>query len=285
MKALYVIVCSVPMLAQMPPLPPPPGLKVEVMEHSFAVGGPVVKNAPYAAEAVTETVQVLADGTRITRKNSAQLHRDSDGRTRREEKLAGTTSLPVIPARDVILIHDPVAKVIYHLNSADKTARKLPMPEFGRRALSDKIFMRSVESAPLPPPPPPATMAGPVAVEHAVRFERFDSTAEGAGKTESLGKRSIEGLVCDGTRTVTTIAAGAIGNDRPIQVTFERWYSPELQMVVMTKRNDPRFGETTYRLTNVSRGEQPRQLFEVPGDYKIEEAKPRIMHMERKLQE
>jgi hypothetical protein len=30
-------------------------------------------------------------------------------------------------------------------------------------------------------------------------------------------------------------------------------------------------GETVYRLSGISRGEQPKSLFEVPVDYKIEE--------------
>src|SRR5579863_8642300 len=47
-----------------------------------------VKGAPYAAEAVTETNQTLADGNRITRKSAASVYRDSAGRTRREETMA-----------------------------------------------------------------------------------------------------------------------------------------------------------------------------------------------------
>ncbi|HEX8686715.1 MAG TPA: hypothetical protein VF654_09435, partial [Pyrinomonadaceae bacterium] len=60
-----------------------------------------------------------------------------------------------------------------------------------------------------------------------------------------------------------------IGNERAIQITSERWYSPELQVVVMTRHSDPRFGETTYRLTNVTRAEPDRSLFEVPAGYAL----------------
>jgi hypothetical protein len=52
----------------------------------------------------------------------------------------------------------------------------------------------------------------------------------------------------------------------------ERWYSAELQTVVMTRHSDPRFGENSYRLTNISRSEPARTLFEVPGDFAIKEA-------------
>jgi hypothetical protein len=68
-----------------------------------------------------------------------------------------------------------------------------------------------------------------------------------------------------------TIQAGAIGNHLPIVIVSERWYSPELQVVVLTRRSDPRLGETVYRLVNILRAEPPADLFEVPTDYRIEE--------------
>ena len=83
--------------------------------------------------------------------------------------------------------------------------------------------------------------------------------------------RSIEGVQAEGLRVTTTIPAGDIGNEQPIQIVNERWYSPELQVVVMTRHSDPRFGETTYRLTNISRTEPAATLFQVPSDYTIKE--------------
>jgi hypothetical protein len=90
-------------------------------------------------------------------------------------------------------------------------------------------------------------------------------------KTESLGKQMVEGVEAEGTRTTTTIPAGEIGNEQPINIVWEKWYSPELQTVVMSKHSDPLVGETTYRLTNINRGEPAHSLFEVPGDYTIKE--------------
>ena len=90
-------------------------------------------------------------------------------------------------------------------------------------------------------------------------------------KTEALGKQSIEGVEAEGTRNTLEIPAGEVGNERPIEIVFERWYSPELQMVVMTRHADPRFGETTYRLTNINRSEPAHELFEVPADYTLQE--------------
>ncbi len=84
----------------------------------------------------------------------------------------------------------------------------------------------------------------------------------------------IEGVESEGTRTTVTISAGQIGNELPIQIVSERWFSPELQVVILSKHNDPRMGETVYRLSNINRSEQPRTLFEVPSDYKIVESSP-----------
>jgi hypothetical protein len=41
--------------------------------------------------------------------------------------------------------------------------------------------------------------------------------------------------------------------------------------VVMSRHSDPRAGETIYRLTNISRDEPAKALFEVPGGYTIKE--------------
>ncbi len=83
-------------------------------------------------------------------------------------------------------------------------------------------------------------------------------------KIESLGKQTIEGVVADGTRTTMTIPAGEIGNEQPLQVVTETWYSSELQAVVLSKRTDPRSGEHVTRMTNITRAEPSRSLFEVP---------------------
>ena len=89
--------------------------------------------------------------------------------------------------------------------------------------------------------------------------------------TESLGKQMIEGIEAEGKRTVTTIPVGAIGNERAIEIVSESWFSPELQTVIMSKRTDPTSGETTYRLTNIRRGEPDASLFQVPSDYTVKE--------------
>jgi hypothetical protein len=63
----------------------------------------------------------------------------------------------------------------------------------------------------------------------------------------------------------------------PIEIVSERWYSEELQRVMVSVRKDPRFGETTHRLVDVELGGPDPALFEVPPDYTIEEEPARVM--------
>ena len=108
--------------APMPP--PPPGADfVWIATENFS--GKTVKGAPYSAEAVTESVQPLADGNRIVNKFTSQVYRDGEGRTRREQTLkalgpVGTGEEPL----QTIFINDPVAGVSYSLDTRSHTAHK-----------------------------------------------------------------------------------------------------------------------------------------------------------------
>src|SRR5262245_44140119 len=111
--------------------------------------------------------------------------------------------------------------------------------------------------------------------------------------TERLAKQMIEGVECEGARSVATMPAGAIGNERPIETVNETWYSPELQMMILSKRSDPRFGESTYRVTNIVRSEPDAPLFQIPSEYTITDSRANKVEvdvkefeeMRRKLEE
>jgi len=256
---------------------PPPSMMKGNATFAFVsaeagVPGKVVKGAPYSADAVTESVQTLADGNRIVNKSTASVARDSEGRTRREQ------SLPMIgpfaneaPAHKMISINDPVAGATWMLNDDDKTARKLPQimmvnpADKAQAAVGGGAVMIQKEVH-VDTSGTPGVQGEQIMIR---RVETGDSKSLPQPKTEQLGSKNIEGIVADGTRTTITIAAGEVGNDRAIDVVDERWVSSELQTVVMSKHSDPRMGETTYRLTNVSRSEPPATLFQVPADYKV----------------
>ena len=247
-------------------------------EMSF--GGRVVKGAPYSADAVTESVQALADGNRIVHKTTAQVYRDSEGRTRRDQT-AGSIG-PFATSGDTpqtTFINDPSAHVNYILDPRSKVAHKMQVFEF--KLSTDE---KGAAGAATPPPAARATKEG-----EARTFVFQTATPPPAGgdlppgegaefhwskadtKTEKLGTRNVEGVQAEGTRITTTIPAGAIGNEQPIQIVNENWYSPELQVIVMTSHSDPRFGQTTYKLTNVQRAEPAATLFQIPSDYTVKE--------------
>jgi len=96
--------------------------------------------------------------------------------------------------------------------------------------------------------------------------------SEGKTTREELGQQTIEGVLANGTRTTTVIEAGAMGNEQPIQIVSEQWYSPDLKTLVLTRHSDPRNGETTFRLTNIARAEPDRSLFTLPADYTVKES-------------
>ena len=222
--------------------------------------GPVVKNAPYSADIVTETTQVLADGNRIRQTSTAKIYRDAEGRVRHEQSLSRLGALaPNANLPQVVFINDPVAGVNYALNPADKTATKSAWAERGGPQMQPRGM-------------PPRRDQGRPGPQAAGGRRGREGDAGQNVKTESLGRQTIEGVSAEGTRTIQTIPAGQMGNEQPIQIVSERWYSPDLQTVVLSKHSDPRFGETVFRVTNITRSAPPPSLFQPPADYKITEA-------------
>ena len=217
----------------------------------------LTKNAPYSAEAMTESVQLLADGNRIVTKNTTHIFRDSEGRTRREQLNAAGT--------DVVSVNitDPSSGTTYVLDPASRTAYRNGMFVATWNSLASTSVApvgRGID----------VTQTPDGAVVVTSRELERKAAAEGQAATEA--KETIEGVSATGTRTTTEIPAGAIGNEQPIKIVSEQWFSPELQVLVLTKHSDPRTGDTTYRLTGVVRAEQARSLFDLPPDYTLQES-------------
>jgi hypothetical protein len=210
-----------------------------------------VKNAPFSADVITETSHTLADGNRIRQTLNLKVYRDSDGRTRREQAVRLNGLAPDANMQQMVFINDPVAGVAYSLNARERTGIKSP-----RGGAERGPGPRGQESS-----------AGADA-----RGMRRRDSAEQNWKTESLGRQTIEGLPAEGRRTTITIPAGQAGNELPIHIVIENWYSPDLQTTVLSKHSDPRNGETVTRLLNISRAEPAHALFEAPADYKLTES-------------
>jgi hypothetical protein len=167
------------------------------------------------------------------------------------------------------MIDDPVAHVHWTLDAQTKSAMKMPASA-GKNGRAG-VFEMGV------PPPPMATgktffyaQSGVVQSSEGKTqvITKGITRPDDAETTKSdLGTQTIEGVPARGTRVTRTIPAGQIGNLQPIVITTESWYSPDLKVLVMSKSNDPRMGETTYKLTNIQRSEPAPSLFQPPDDY------------------
>jgi hypothetical protein len=239
----------------------------------------VVQGAPYCADATHEAVQELADGNRIVQRQISRQCRDGQGRTRQEIRTPD--------GRVRVYLRDPVAHEVWMLDTDRKLAVRLNAPPIAMGAnarphvwdrfivwgqgVGEKIrhtFGRTPDAsaqaaydapelgrapgmAPSPPLALHARLLGP----------------RGPGATTMLPGESIDGLRADGKRTVWTIEAGKIGNEKPITIVNEVWSSPELGITLKTRDVDPVVGEASFRVQNVARGEPDPQLFKVPAEF------------------
>jgi hypothetical protein len=232
----------------------------------------VVTGAPYSATMSNESIQTLADGNRIVQATTGTIARDSRGRTRQDAALPAIGNLSAASAPHLVFIQDPVAGTSYTLNLTDKTAWKNPTLPAGKGAPGASVgsgtFFLHTEGGmpPLPPPPPMLAEA-----------KRLAGDEQTEANTESLGSQTMEGVAVNGVRTTRTIPAGQVGNDRPISIVTEVWTSTDLKTIVSSKRNDPRMGEQTFRLTNIVRAEPDPSLFAVPSDFKMIDGGPKTI--------
>jgi hypothetical protein len=280
----------------LPPLQPRIST-IDFIRSEGGVPGPVVKGKPYSARSITESTQTLADGNRITQRNEPVVYRDSEGRTRREQTLNEIGPFHAGAPVTMINIYDPVAGKSYVLDPNERTARETP--QFKMAIAHDQIIQKArlgevanvtegsaVFDVAVPAPGPGTANVTVIQRgegnqdEHVyTRAERgvvvslvspFPEGTIGAYEpAEDLGEQVLEGLLVKGTRMTDTIPAGTIGNERQIDIVTERWYSPDIDAMVLERFSDPRVGETSYRLVNVVRGEPSSDLFQVPQGYEI----------------
>jgi hypothetical protein len=240
---LFFLITSAVVYAQMGP---PPGMPPDgPARGEFGPGGfgphpgKVVAGAPYSADVTSSLVRSLADGNSIQRTTTGHVARDNDGRTYSQETITGGFLGQNGPTT-LVFISDPVAGYSYVLNASTKVAR--------RRALR------------------PVQKRGPGGPrEH-------DRPANPDVVTTDLGTQAVNGVNAQGKSMTRTIPAGAMGNVQPLVSTSETWYSPDLQIVVASKHNNPMSGQSNYALTNIQRAAPSASLFQVPSDYTVQDA-------------
>jgi hypothetical protein len=276
----------------------------DIANHESRAHPRVLKNAPYSAESLTETVQALADGNQISSRHSTMHYRDSAGRTRQEVRDDKGGEL-------IVTIRDGATTII--LKPAEKTAVKFNMDQVATQA--GEMARTKIEQMKKEGKLPETTIVKRVErvdgeagknIREEVRIrvaERLEERTLGqhvstivagamgdmkwSGKAVSkeLGTREFDGVKAEGKQRSFEIPAGALGNKNPIAVTDENWYAPELQVTVYSKHSDPRSGERTFRLVNLKREEPAAALFTVPADYTVkdplEQVRAKLM-MEKK---
>jgi TonB family protein len=230
-----------------------------------------IKNAPFSGEMACESTQTLADGNRIVTRTTTMIYRDGAGRIRRESsgKIRYVDGSEAKEYKTIQIIDNLGSSIL--LDPQNRTARKYPRPIqplmerviTARTSISDPAANKAAIAM--------GNTCGPGFIRPILAFTDHSNI-----KDETLGTQTIEGVPAEGMRITHTIPAGAIDNERPIEIIFERWYSQELQLFVLIKTSDPRSGESTGKMTNINLGEPDATLFEIPSDYKVQELKTAI---------
>ena len=260
----------------------------------------IVKNAPYTAEAVSESVQTLSDGNRIVKQTRTLIARDSLGRTRQEKKSAG--------GKTTVYVFDPIEGKNFAMNPERKTAVRIPrVPAPPIPPIPPIPPVPPLPGvAPVPPVPPVPGVApnadARIAIEPGrviVRRGRDGEGRRGRARSSSALRRRRRSYAGFADRVHAAAAAARQGRNevdgdarlrrrqgrrhaddahdprgRDRQREADRHHHRALVLAASCTwscspgRVDPRVGETSYRLANLKREEPSADLFKVPADYK-----------------
>jgi hypothetical protein len=197
---------------------------------------PARPGAPFMAIAKTTWVRTLPDGSTVTVHNERVVARDADGRVYEERR----TFVPVdsdrqtrVTAEDFI---DPAARTL---------TRCFPGPNYC------EIYDHRT--------PPAAVTANP-----GLQPDRMTYIAR-----EDLGADSFDNVEVQHSRDTTTMSAGDVGNSKTIVRSVEYWYAPSLGINLQVKRHDPRDGDQTLWLSDLSPTAPAPETFQPPQGYRM----------------
>ena len=200
------------------PQRPPDGGTREVL---ISILIPSLANAPFTGTVNTESIRQLADGTTITLKNHRAIARDTAGRIFQERRLLVPDDGRHESVVTQIEISDPVAHTLYICVPRERVCQ---LEQFSAPGFA----------------PPPSVGATP--------------NQPGNLSRQDLGKQLLGGVETVGTLETAVIESGVIGNDSPIMVKREYWYSPQLGVNLISKRQDPRFGTQNFEVSDIVLG-------------------------------
>ncbi len=206
-------------------------------------------NAPFTATAKTIAVRILPDGSTITNWNQRTVARDMDGRIFQERRTLVPQDSTQQPTVRVLEYTDPVAHTFYSCNPIAKVCTL-------NSYYSNSNF--SQQSFPLLP-------------------EGLQRDGTTFLTRENLGVETFEGMEVQHSRETFTFYKETIGNTNTILHVVEYWYSPELGIDLKVTRHDPRDGDQTLWLTNISTTAADPSVFQIPQDYRILDRRPRLV--------
>jgi len=242
-----------------------------------------IAGAPFSAEEVDEDVQTLADGTHIRHTTPGmKMYRASMRRTRTERQALPQpveihAKTPKVPT--LVEINDPVAHVRYVFDLDEAVAHRQELPaehsrvapaqgQPGHAVVAVATGLNAVGGG-MGDAGTSSTIAGRSAAPSIATRQGVDDETRPQTTTEDLGTQIIEGIQAEGMRITTTWPIGSMGNDRPITEISEHWRSPDLKEDILRKSDDPRYGERTHKLVNLTRSEPDPSLFEPPPGYTV----------------
>jgi hypothetical protein len=220
-----------------------------VGQTSVSFGDPkapnvLTPNVPFQGERVTKTSMRLQDGSVLVREEHELLGRDADGRFFDESFQPGTSGEA---AYHHFIVADPIAKREVTWTERSTMASVTPLQVATHLNVVALPADRRIDTA---------------------MFPRDRTTVT----TDDLGSKIITGVVCEGTRTVTTLAAGTIGTTTPLQRSEEVWTANDLQIVVAETDASPILGTRTVSMVSLERTAPSAERFNLPEGLAIKES-------------
>lgn len=204
-----------------------------------------IAGAPFSADVVKESTQILADGTPVARETHGRMFRDSQGRTRSETELE--SSLAGAEPKRYVTIVDPLQQISIVLDVAAKKATIFHLPSAPSAGARELKLAASAQTAGRP--------------------DGGRSTVSGS---QDLGAMIMEGFAVTGSRRIHANEAGAAQDKAQTAVT-ESWFSPELKVELLATTQLAQSVTRTTRLTRIVPGEPDPALFQVPAGYAVQE--------------
>ncbi len=224
----------------------------QVPDHAFDGGTqervqsiliPPIPNAPFSATVVTEWTRILPDGSKQTMWNHRLVARDSSGRIFQERRYFSPTGQK-----------DPTLLSQQQFDDPNRHERILCVPRNPTPLCHTFAYTPSLATdAPNPTLPALTTLPNKVTIQR-----------------QDLGRQTIDGVDALGSREITTIPAGLIGNEKQQPIIKEFWFSPRLGINLITKRFDPRVSSIqNFTITQINLSEPDPKLFSPPADARI----------------